>query len=109
MKILPEIISTKNTVCNKFKTTYARFNEARHYGSRLGERTVSVYNKEDKLSQYKRAAQMRQVLKEVTPYNLPIIGGIVGMLFPMIGASVLFTVLGGIAGIGLYIYQKFQK
>ena len=108
MKILPVILNAEKKVSESMRTTYTRLSAVRKNSEDIALRASSIYKSEDKLSEYKRAIKLKKVLKEITPYNLPLVGAAVGFFSPIPGASVVLFAAGGIAGAGMILYNKFK-
>ncbi len=98
---------TKNIRRNLTKT-YTDFAKSQEEAKKIALRTSQIYPKKNKLNTYMRVSRTRQTLRQVTPTTLPILGGAIGAIIPFPFLSPVLTLLGGVAGCGLYFYQKMN-
>ena len=109
MKILPTIAAKGKYICRNVKNTYTHINEVQKQGDEIARRASVIYGNEDKVSSYKRAMRIKKILKEITPYNLPVIGGVVGLISPIPGLSIVLFAAGTVVGAGMIIREKLKN
>lgn len=108
MKILPLVRGAHSSVYNNIKTTKNEFINSQKEAKILAQRTEKIYKKNE-YKKYLIAGRTRNVLKISTPKNLPIIGGLLGLALPFPLASVAFAAIGTIAGLGIYLHDKYRQ
>lgn len=104
IKILPPITNFKNNILSSYK----EISESQQYAREIGLRAAGI-NKAENADKFIRASRIKQAGKKVTPFNLPILGFIAGLIIPIPFLNPILTLAGLIAGAGLYLYQKLHN
>ena len=108
MKILPLVKSTRSYLYNNIKTTKYEFTKSQYEAKILAQRTEKIYKKNE-YKKYLRTGRVRKLTKILTPVNLPIVGGIMGLATPIPFAGLALASVGAVAGLGIYLHDKYTQ
>ncbi len=108
MRILPLVRSAQNSVYNNVRTTKNEFTKSQKEAKILAKRTANIYET-NRYGKYLLAGKFRKLLKIITPVNLPIISGLIGLATPIPFAGVACATLGAIAGLGIHLHDKYTQ
>lgn len=106
MKILQPVKSLSSEIYN----TSVQISRAGKNGCKIGKRTSKIYNSNNLASAVNISRGVgKQIAKNTSIDNLPVVAGALGMLFPYPLTSVVFYCLGKLAQIGIKSLKKIHN